>query len=472
MTSRDRFRSWLSGNLAPICFLAAYFITVVLGNLIYLFPVGKSYLLETAYAAPVLEFETTFSFGFWALLLLPFFFTPLVVWGVKRWVGLRKINFSRFSFEFTPAEFFVILVACYAYVLYAFNNADALSLFYSGADAMSSVESRFQIRGRISFFSLVVLMSVLHYLSIYSVVRWLRGGGLFWMAITIFNLVCMSLFLILLNMKWPVLIYYAGLVLAIFVYAKRYAYLKTVIGFAGLVVVYLLVGAFVVRLIPVAPIAPAASASPNVPIASAASASPNVPIAPAASASPNVPIAAKDGAYIFDISKAALQNSPTLFMLAINRMAIIYPYYYEVFTKEGAVCGGVLEQARVGPECRPSTFIYGRIFGDDGFKGRGTAPAAVHISGYSLGGWSVALFALFCASIILGIFASLPLDSSSIFGALSVTGGVVGYHFSQLPGEGPVFYDHGFFWVILGLFIYFSISFLRQRFRIRRWLAQ
>ncbi|EKM94467.1 hypothetical protein C211_18114, partial [Stutzerimonas degradans] len=68
------------------------------------------------------------------------------------------------------------------------------------------------------------------------------------MAISIFNIVFMSIFLILLNMKWPVLIYYAGLVLAIFVYAKKFAYIKTVIGFAGLVVMYLLVGAFVVRL--------------------------------------------------------------------------------------------------------------------------------------------------------------------------------------------------------------------------------
>jgi len=39
-------------------------------------------------------------------------------------------------------------------------------------------------------------------------------------------------------------------------------------------------------------------------------------------------------------------------------------------------------------------------------------------------------------------------------GSLAITGGIAGYHFSQVPGEGPLIYDHGVLWVFLMLFLY------------------
>src|SRR5690606_15069337 len=90
----------------------------------------------------------------------------------------------------------------------------------------------------------------------------------------------------------------------------------------------------------------------------------------------------------------------------------------------------------------------------DGFEGRGTAPAAVHISGYALGGWPIAIFALVCASIILGLLACLPQGASALIGAFGIMGAVAGYHFSQLPGEGPLFYDHGLVWTLIPLMIF------------------
>ncbi|MNE78310.1 hypothetical protein D3C80_1747030 [compost metagenome] len=55
---------------------------------------------------------------------------------------------------------------------------------------------------------------------------------------------------------------------------------------------------------------------------------------------------------------------------------------------------------------------------------------------------------------MLGVFASLPLNASSLMGAMAVTGGVMGYHLFQLPGEGPLFYDHGVVWAVLMLLVY------------------
>ncbi|NWL75592.1 hypothetical protein DM872_01825 [Pseudomonas taiwanensis] len=256
----------------------------------------------------------------------------------------------------------------------------------------------------------------------------------------------MTLVLVLLNMKWPVLIYYGGLVISVFIYTERWPYIKAVAGGVGLIGVYLLVSAFVFRLAPTptvvvpAPVAPAAVESHDV--------------APQPKLETPVITEQRDKVNVSGTVDAAASNAPMLLFAALNRMAIAYPYYYEIFTKEGAVCGGVLDQLQVGKACRPSTFVYERIFGRDGFEGRGTSPAPVHVSGYALGGWMVAMFALLCASIILGLFASLPLDANAAVGALGITGAIAGYHFSQLPGEGPLIYDHGVVWVVLLLALY------------------
>jgi hypothetical protein len=57
--------------------------------------------------------------------------------------------------------------------------------------------------------------------------------------------------------------------------------------------------------------------------------------------------------------------------------------------------------------------------------------------------------ALVAASLILGLFAALPLDRGSASGAVTILGALVGYHLSQIPGEGVVFYEHGLVWPTL-----------------------
>jgi hypothetical protein len=440
MIYRDTLRLWASKNLSPIMFLSAYFITVVVGNIIYTSPLGRAQLESSSYTAAILQFDTLFSAGFWALLLVPFLVTPIVIKLVRSAMERHLHKAANLFAEFSKIDYAVITAACFAYVFFALLNADAFILFSSGVDALSSVEARFYIRNHAGFAAMVILMSVLPFLSIYSLIRWMRGDGVFWTAMTVSNAVIMTVFLTVLNMKWPILIFDIGLILAVFVYAQRRPYLKAAIGSVLLIAVYLLISTFVFRLVAPAESYDEAKARSN--------------------------LTSKSPYYILRLADAAMRNAPMLAMAAVNRMAIIYPYYYQVFTTEGAVCGGIIEQARVGPACRPSTFIYTRIFGDDGFRGRGTSPAAVHISGYALGGWPVAIFALIFASIILGIFACLPLDMNAIFGALAVTGGLVGYHFSQIPGEGPLIYDHGVLWVVLMLILYTVCRWIYDKVRV------
>ena len=443
MIYRDKLRCWASRNLAPLMFLSMYFLTVVVGNIIFTTPFGRAQLEKLSYTSVILQFDTLFSTGYWALLLVPFLVTPLVVKLVRRTMGqlLRKaVNLFP---EFSKTDYIVITALCFGYVYFAFLRADAFILFSSGADAISSVEARFLIRNRAGVAALIILMSVLPFFSVYSLIRWMRGDGVIWTAISVINTAVMTVFLTVLNMKWPVLVFDIGLILAVFVYAQRRPYLKAAIGSVLLIAVYLLVSTFVFR---VAGLVESPRSVEHEKVEVWTSSSPH---------------------YLVRLAETAIHIAPMLAIAAVNRMAVAYPYYYQVFTTEGAVCGGIIEQARVGPTCQPSTFIYTRIFGDDGFRGRGTTPAAVHISGYALGGWPVAIFALISASIILGIFSCLPLDMNATVSALLITGGLAGYHFSQVPGEGPLIYDHGVLWVFLMLFLYILFRWIFDKIRVR-----
>jgi hypothetical protein len=468
MMRLDKLRVWISKNLAPLIFLSAYFVTVVLGNILYALPFGREQLEKNRYTADILQFETLFSSGYWLLLFLPFIVTPVVIVFVRILAGKYLERWARVFPEFTKSEYLIIVTVSYLFVLYAMFKADAFSLFLAGTDPVASVEARFKIRNQLGFIPLVVLMSILHYLSIYSLVRWIMDSSRFWVVATIVNAILMSVFLVLLNMKWPILIFYAGLVLAVFVYSKRYPYLKAVIGGVLLITMYFMISAFVFRLLPAAQ-APDES-MPHITEIPAVNQVPQIGLTPQVQLEiPKVSgeVKGATGVGVIDktliVGQAAASNAPMLLFNVVNRMAIIYPYYYQVFTKEGQVCGGIIAQARIGPACRPSTFIYSRIF-NDSFNGRGTAPAAVHISGYALGGWPIAIFALLCASVVLGLFATLPLNAGAVIGSLAITGAIVGYHFSQIPGEGPIFYDHGVFWVILGLVVFKGWRSLGRRF--------
>ncbi|NMF97727.1 hypothetical protein GPA27_10045 [Aromatoleum toluolicum] len=473
--NRDAFRSWVSENLAPVTFLLAYFLTVVVGNLFFLSSSWRVSLQSASYTAAILQFDTLFSAGFWALLFAPFLVTPVVVKTVRLTMSRRVCRIAAWIPEFQRFDYAVVTAACLLYVYLSLWRADAFALFARGADAVSSVEARFLILGQMSFVAKVVLMSLLSYLSIYPLVRWMRTGEMFWAVAMVFNVVIVSVFLTVINMKWPILIFYAGLILSVFVYAKKRVYLKVAIGSVFLISAYLLISTYVFRLSPVNPASITIPPKAESAISAAEGGKASQGVAQI-QGSRDIPSGATDlarsltdesGKRSQDYQPAALkmvetafEKAPWLISTAVNRMAVIYPYYYQVFTNEGAVCGGVVEQARIGQVCRPSTYIYKRMFQNDRFSGIGTSPASVHVSGYALGGWPVALFALVAASVILGLFSCLPLDESSSVGALGVVGAIAGYHFSQLPGEGPLIYDHGIAWTILALALYAGLRVL------------
>jgi len=422
---RDAVRLWASRNLAVTVFLGAYFLTIVVGNLIFASPIGRESLKASRLSDRFLAFPQTFTLGYWMLLLCPFILTPLIVSATRRlsarWVR-RAVEILP---EFSRFEYAVLCVALFAFVIGQFWSADVPALFASGADDLASVQARFTIRERIGYITLVPLQACLPYLTVYSLIRAIESHEQFWIAFTIANTLLLSLLLIMTNMRWPVLLFSLSMVLTAFVYARRLPYLKVAAGTVLVFAAFLLVSTFFFRL------APAQGSS-----------------------QPGRADIVQTSQHVLESVTAARRYAPDLLISALNRMAIAYPYYYQVFTEEGTVCGGVIAQARRNPACRPSEMINARIyglrtFGADEFENQGTSPLAVHISGYALGGWPVALLALGAGSIMLGLFAALPLDHGASSGSLTILGASVGYHLSQIPGEGVVFYEHGLIWPLL-----------------------
>jgi hypothetical protein len=132
------------------------------------------------------------------------------------------------------------------------------------------------------------------------------------------------------------------------------------------------------------------------------------------------------------------------------RMAVAYPYYFEEFTEKGPICGTLWDRIKRKPSpCAPSNYIYSVMHsGDVVYRGRATAPAAVNIYGYALGGWSTAIIETVCAGVLLGFFAAIGRrrTSHAVSAAVWIMGSQVAYFLTQLPFEASLVYDHGAVW--------------------------
>lgn len=426
---RNRVQEWFSAHLHSTVFLVAYFLSTVAGNLIFVSRWADSFLSASDFSSrEFLTFPGNFTFGYWALLLCPFVLTPLIVAATRRLAGSRIRRAAQVVPEFRPWHYALIVSLCFGYVVYRFWAADVAGLFASGADFDASINARFVIRERLGFFTLVLLQALLPYLTIYAFIAWLHSRRFHWMAFSLVDFVLLSVLLAMTNMKWPVLLFCISIVLAFFVFDKRHSYLKTAIGGLFVLIAFLVISTFVFRL-------------PS-------------NMAAAGTAAPSAAAGSHPWQRVSGTIETAADHAPRLVLMAMNRMAISYPYYYQVFTEEGPVCGGILAQAQRKPACRPSELIFARMFGSrvygtDEFESRGTSPMAAHISGYALGGWPVALLALAAGSTILGLFSALPLDRGPAVGSLVILGAMAAYHLSQIPGEGVIFYEHGLLWTFL-----------------------
>jgi hypothetical protein len=384
----------LRSNLVLLTFLGAYALTTVAGNLIYFTRAGSDVAQASIKNFNISQFPTS-DVGYWILLFMPFVVAPPVTLLIKRLVRCPVRGVVACMTEIAPRSYIILCGIFYGYVFFSVYRAGVMSIFAKGVTPSASTEARFELLAALGFWPQATLKSLLLFLSAYSVVQALLLRTKFWVSASVFNIIAMTAFFLMLNMKWPVVLFYCAIILCMIVVPTRLALLIPAV--ASVFVVYGATTYFVTR-------------------------------------------------FWYAKEITVFGTFGTFVSTAVNRMALPYPYYYRTFTNEGQVCGTILDrlERKINP-CHPSNLNYQRVFGNDGFGGRATAPAAVHITGYALGGWTGAVVAMVLASIFLGMFAAVPIvDAMSA--TVVVMGALAGYYLSQLPLEASIIYDHGILW--------------------------
>jgi hypothetical protein len=439
---------------AAATFLGSYFALTVLGNLIYFLPLGDELGSHTIVEFSIGKFSTAGSPTYWILLLLPFALVPPAVVAVKRLAAPIGPIAARLP-ALSKAEYSAALAVCYAYVAMSLWRADAIALLLRGTDFSSAVQERFALIDLLGFWPLVVLKSILVALSCYGFVRALTSRDRFWLAASGFNLVAMSVALTLLNMKWPLVLFYLVHLAAIMLVAERK--LMPAAVFATLACVsYFSVSFLLVRAVPAHLIlAPESRHQAALPVEPAPAAAPAPAPAP-----PPAPVTAPASATaaVDRLSAAALAAAGV-----VNRMAQPFPYYVESFADAAGKCGTLTTRLLREPSpCQPSNLVYAQMFSDQ-FAGVGTAPQAPHVTGFALNGWSGAIIELLATSVVLGLFAATAGSTSAEQATITVLGVLTGYFFSQLPFEGPLIYDHGVVWWLLPLLAFAAAKQLTRK---------
>lgn len=435
------FRHFAVSNVALLSFLVCYLLTIVIGNVVYATPYGAALLNAAGYRTSILQFDSTFSLGFWLLLLSPLLVAPLLVVMVtphlRRTVG-KLFNFAQ---SFSRRDFTIIALLVYGVISFAFYRSGAIDLFLSGTTANEAIEARFAMQSRISFLEKVAIHSVMPFLSYYAFVAFLQIRTRYWATASSLSIFVSFVIFVFLNMKWPVLLFSIGVLVALLMYSRpRLFWLKLIGGAVALVAIYLLVSTVVFRLAP-------------------------EPVTP-----PDIQLDHPDDSGMLDlgfdfgavgnvqnVTDTALGRAPFLIAHALNRMAVSFPYYYLIFTEKGPVCGTLVQQYLPGAKpCHPSYLVYKTIFGADGYEDRGTSPAAPHITAYAFQGWVGASLGLIGMGLLLSFFSAVPYSTGPMASTWTVLGATLGYHLSQVPGDEIVFYATGIVWPLL-LVIAYSI---------------
>jgi len=461
-------RQWVLTNLPLVVFSTFYFLTTVLVNILYAVGVGRDWPANFVPNFSWSHFTVEFGALYWILLLSPFVALPLIAIPTAKVARPGADWLGSFLAEFQKLPYTVLCLLLYAYVSFEFWHDGAVAkLLGAGSGAMDQVRERFALQAEIGFPTQVALLSLLQFFAIYATVKAMRQRDWFWRFAALLQVIAMVTALILLNMKWPVILFIITLGVVVFATARRFAILSTIAVMFCAVVVYLLISVALLRMGPPEPIprpiptparaavqstipaptrsARAEPATGNSETASAVSVRQRAPKASVSVAAP-APAALP---YVVHLASAAKDNVGTLAIVLLNRMGDEVPFYYDTFTTKGPFCGTFFDWFFHAPgmTCRPSTYIYTEMFHDD-FAGDGTAPAAFHIYEYAREGWPGVAVALVLGGIFLGAFMALrgPARESDIAATVFVMGAPVAYTLSQLPLEGAIIYANGIVW--------------------------
>ena len=346
-------RQRITPALPILIFLFAYFFTTVLGNILYTLPLGRKFPTRSMPEFTWEQFHQPLDARFWLLVLCPLLVTPVGAYLVARFSKPAITGMSAVVPEFSRQFFVAVNAACLLFVGFHLYDANALGKLLAGKDALDAVRYRFDLLGEIGRAPRFVLMSILQFLSCYAMVKAIRSRKAFWVASAIINIVFVSAFFILLNMKWPIVLFQITLASVAFICVPRRYIVVSSLIFAGSILTYFTVSVALLR----------------------------IPLDISAVPPPSIEKYEPGPRKVPPPAHATDQVVNDLVIVAINRMAMAVPFYYDTFTSDGPVCGSFLDKVvlRKPEACHPSIYIYSKMFPDDRINGRGTAPAAHQI---------------------------------------------------------------------------------------------
>jgi len=458
----SRIKDNIAENLPLWTFSVFYFLTTVLVNILYAIGIGREWPANFVPNFSWSHFTVSFGPLYWILLLCPFVVLPLVAIPTAKTAGPVANRLASLLTEFQKLPFAILCILLYGYVAFELWRGGAVAKLFSAGDAMDQVRARFALQAEIGFPTQVALLALLQFFAIYACVKAMRQKDLFWRLAAIIHVVAMLAFLVLLNMKWPVILFIITLGVVVFVTAKRAVIISTIAVMICAAAVYLLISAALLKMepsptavaatmvpSPVLHVPPPVAANPAAPHSLAHSPpAVSTPKPPSPSAAPSVapPSFGEDAIRLIS---AAKDNVGMLTVVLLNRMGDEVPFYYDTFTTKGAFCGTFFDWFfhTPGLKCRPSLYIYTEMFHDD-FAGEGTSPAAFQIYEYSREGWAGVAVALLLGGLFFGAFMALrpTAEKSDIVAAIFVMGAPAAYALSQLPIEGAIIYANGIAW--------------------------
>jgi len=424
----ETFRQHVARNVAVYVFELLYFATTVAGNIVFLTPAGSEWPALFINDFSWRSFGISFGAGYWTLLLLPMVAVPPVALLVRSAVRPIAEPLTGWLPEIRWPLYVVLALVLFVYAFHALDAADALQRMTQAEGAFGAVAARYDILASLGMAPQIVMMSLLVFLSIYSIVRSANGDGWFWYISAPIVAISLAVALTLLDMKWPVVIYLLMIAACVFVVSSRFAILKTIAALSLAVVVYLMISVVLLRLVP----APTNNEQ-------------------AEKTEISKRFAAKKAElsrrFAGDAAQSAILNTPHLLIVALTRMAQSLPYYYATFSEHGQICGTILDRIeRRATPCQPSNYVYREMFPQDLFAG--TSPAAVNFYGYALDGWAGAIVETVLAGVLFGLFGALwrPAKKKPIIMASYVMGAYAAYFLTQLPIEAAFIYADGLVW--------------------------
>ena len=202
------------------------FFTTVLGNIFYQTAIGHlftSSLMGASFSRSIFGFEFNLFFTFHSNS------RSIMLSSRSMLLKLAKSTVPYIP-EFTKSFYLIINVTLYAYIIYELIHTDSYLLLFFGNDPIISVKARFLLLERLGLPPQIVLMFLLQFLGVYALISALRNGNEFWYLFVTWHSIILTMCLVMLNMKWPVVVWVFTLGLTVIVTSRTLKQLFVTVG--------------------------------------------------------------------------------------------------------------------------------------------------------------------------------------------------------------------------------------------------